>query len=70
MLVGQSFFEARSVVLSEVCAATLLEIAYIAKHEIGATLSDVFQQNVQKLSLRVQDSKIDKTDGQREEKHL
>ena len=70
MLIGQSFFEARSVVLSEICAATVLEVAYIARHELSASLLDVLQHNVQKLSSRIKDSKIDKSDGTRDKKHL
>lgn len=61
-----ALYDKQSSDISIEAAEIVLNIAYIAKHELGATLSEVINKNIAKINGRVQAGRVDKTDGQRD----
>jgi NTP pyrophosphatase (non-canonical NTP hydrolase) len=64
-IIMQGYFDACAVRLSEIYAATVTEIAYIASTQLKMSLSEIMQENALKLSNRVSKGQVDKQDAPR-----
>jgi NTP pyrophosphatase (non-canonical NTP hydrolase) len=64
-IIMQGYFASCAMRLSEIYAATVVEVAYIGSIQLKMSLSEIMQQNAGKLSNRVSKGQVDKQDSPR-----
>lgn len=65
LIVMSELYDSLSADIGRMIAEVYLNIAYIAKHRLNATLEDVIAKNMNKINARVESKLVDKSDGER-----
>ncbi len=65
-LIMPSIYDKHADDISTEAAEIFLNVAYIAKHELGVDVEEVIKKNIAKINSRIQAGRVDKTDGQRD----